>query len=58
MYNADTIATVKGHNSVKNVCGVMVLVPCMLYICTKFLENISQGFRVIELTQSEIFKGA
>ena len=31
----------------------------MLYICTKFCENISTVFKVIELTlfQNEIFKG-
>ena len=32
----------------------------MLYICTKFHENISKGFRVTELTQfliSKISKG-
>ena len=28
----------------------------MLYICTKFHENISKGFRVTELTQSLISK--
>ena len=47
-YRADTISMSKfskGHNSVKNVGGNMVLVLCtliMLYICTKFLENISK----------------
>ena len=53
----------KGHNSVKNVDEVMVLVLCtplmMLYICTKVHGNIS----VSELLSrhnfhSEIFKGA
>ena len=38
----------------------MVLVLCklsiMLYICTKFHENISKGFRVTELTQFLISK--
>ena len=41
----------KGHNSVKNVGGVMVLVLCMsfknVYICTKFHENILDGIEVI-----------
>ena len=42
----------KGHNSAKTVNGAMVLSSAhllmMLYICTKFQENISQGFRVTE----------
>ena len=29
-----------------------------LYICTKFQENTSKGFRVIERKQTEIYKGA
>ena len=29
-----------------------------LYICTKFQENISKGFRVIEQTHTEIYEGA
>ena len=29
-----------------------------LYICTKFQENISKDFRVIERTHTEIYKGA
>ena len=29
-----------------------------LYICTKFQQNISKGFRVIEQTHTEIYKGA
>ena len=42
----------QGHNSVKTVNVVMVLNLCtssdVLYICTKFQENISKAFRVIE----------
>ena len=42
----------KGHNSVKTVDGVMVLIFAyclvMLYIYTKFQENISKDFRSIE----------
>ena len=30
----------------------------MLYICTKFQENISKGFRVIEQTYTKISTGA
>ena len=30
----------------------------ILYTCTKFQENISKGFRVIERTHTEIYKGA
>ena len=43
----------KGRNSVKNVGGVMILAHCLvlLYICTKFHENILKGFRVIERIQ-------
>ena len=47
-YRADTVSISKfskGQNSVKNVGGNMVLVLCtliMLYICTKFHENISK----------------
>ena len=29
-----------------------------LYICTKFQENISRGFRVTEWTHTDIYKGA
>ena len=29
-----------------------------LYICAKIQENISEGFRVIEQTHTEIYKGA
>ena len=32
--------------------------PITIYICTKFQENISKGFRVIERTRTEIFIGA
>ena len=29
----------------------------VLYICTKFQENISKGFRVIKWTSTEMYKG-
>ena len=42
----------KGHNSVKTVNVVRVLNLCtssdVLHICTKFQENISKAFRVIQ----------
>ena len=49
----------KGHNSLKNVDRVMVLNLCtssydaldLVYICTKFHENILVGIKVIEQTQ-------
>ena len=49
----------KGHNSLKNVGRVMVLNLCtssydalyLIYICTKFHENILVGIKVIEQTQ-------
>ena len=46
----------KGHNSVKNVGGVMVFffsAHCLLmvYICTKFHENILNGVKVIGRTR-------
>ena len=45
----------KGHNSVKNVGGVWVLVLCPStnegLICTKFHENILDGIKVIEWTR-------
>ena len=45
----------KGHNSLKNVGRVMVLNLAhhlmMFYICTKFRENISRGFKVLEQTR-------
>ena len=44
----------KGHNSIRNVGGVTVLVLFPLsddYICTKFHENFLKGFRAIEWTQ-------
>ena len=49
----------KGHNSVKNVGQVMVFNLCttsydalyLVYICTKFHENILDGIKVIERTQ-------
>ena len=49
----------KGHNFLKNVGRVMVLNLCTLsydalylvYICTKFHENILVGIKVIEQAQ-------
>ena len=45
----------KGHYSVINVGGKTVLTVCTLshsaYICTRFHENISNNFRVIERTR-------
>ena len=45
----------KGHNYVKNIVGVMVLVFCktamMLYICTMFCKNIFGGFKVTGQTR-------
>ena len=45
----------KGHNSVKNVGGVMFFFSAhrmmMVYICTKFHENILDGIEVIERTR-------
>ena len=42
----------KRHRSVENIGGVMILVlntfHDMLYICTKYHENISKGCRVME----------
>ena len=44
----------KGNNSAKNVVGVTVLItaPClvMLFISTKFCDNLSNGIKVIERT--------
>ena len=44
----------RGIIPLKCVGGVIVLISAhplmMLYICTKFRENISKGFRVIERT--------
>ena len=45
----------KGNNSIKNAGGAAVVNLCissvMLYISTKFCEIISNGIKVIELTQ-------
>ena len=49
----------KGHSSLKNVGRVMVLNLCtssydalyLVYICTKFHENILDSMKVIERTQ-------
>ena len=45
----------KGHNSVKIVDGVMVLILYALsdgvYICTKFHENIPDRIKVIKRTR-------
>ena len=43
-----------GHNSVKNVGGVIFLFSAyrlMVYICTKFHETILNGMKLIEWTQ-------
>ena len=44
--------TAKGHISVQNVDGVMVLVSCIyqvvLSICTQLRENISNDFRIMK----------
>ena len=41
-----------GHNSIKNVSGVTFFFSAhrlmMIYICTKFYENILIGIKVIE----------
>ena len=45
----------KGHNSVKNVeCRFLFTAHClmMVYICTKFRENILRNIRVMELTRT------
>ena len=43
-----------GHNSVKNEGGVTIFFLAhrlmMIYICTKFHENILDGIKVIERT--------
>ena len=44
----------KGHHSVKSIGRFTVLVLCtlsVLYISTKFRENIAKGFGVIERTR-------
>ena len=49
----------KGHNSLKKVGRVMVLNLCtssydalyLVYICTKFHENVLGGIKVIERTR-------
>ena len=45
----------KGHNSIKMLAELQFLTSTyyltMLYICTKFHENIAKGFRVIERTR-------
>ena len=49
----------KGHNSLKTVGQVIVLNLCtssydalyLVYICTRFHENILEGIKVIERTQ-------
>ena len=53
----------KGHNFLKNYVNLWFLISAhhlmMLYICTKFRENISKGFKVFEQIdfQTEISKG-
>ena len=50
---------IKGHNSLKTVGQVIVLNLCtssydalyLVYICTRFHENILEGIKVIERTQ-------
>ena len=48
----------KGHNSLTIIHGVKVLFSAhhliMVYICTKFRENILNGFRVMERTQFHV----
>ena len=49
----------KGHNYVKIKVDYFTFLCTLsdeLYICTKFQENISKGFR-IERTHAEIYKG-
>ena len=58
----------KGHNSVKSVGGVRVLIRAnpliMLYILAKFCASISKGFRVthsnsrVDARVVSIYKGA
>ena len=59
-YRADMIfieKISKGHNSVKTVDGVTVLFffyvhrLMVVYICTKFHENILDGIKVLERTR-------
>ena len=61
--NAFDIISHKGHNSLNIIHGVKVLFSAhhliMVYICTKFRENILNGFRVSEHTQFQrYYKGA
>ena len=53
----------KGHNSLNITHGVNVLFSAhhliMVYICTKYRENILNGFRVIDRIQFHCYyKGA
>ena len=64
-YWANTIRILKftkGHNYVKTIGRVMQPFSAYhlmtLYICTKFQENISKGFRVIKQPHTEIYKKA
>ena len=41
----------KGHNSIKTVDGVTILFLMVVYIFTKFHENILQGIKATERTQ-------
>ena len=45
----------KGNNSIKMLVELWFLISAhrlmMLYICTKFRENISKGFKVFERTR-------
>ena len=50
----------KGHNSVENVDGIRFLVFCTssdVYICTKFHENILDGYRANTIYIAKISKG-
>ena len=50
----------KGHNSVKNVDGISLFSAhrlMMVYICTKFHENILDGYRANTIYIAKISKG-
>ena len=57
-YEADTLSILKvkkGHNSVKMKIGLRLLLSAhwlvILYICTKFNENILNDFKIVEQAQ-------
>ena len=58
MITVSHIRILKGHESIKNSTCFFFSENClvMLYICTKFHENISKGLRVTELIQFLISK--